>query len=140
VPRRNDVSSGAAGREAVAIHRDVDFTDVIAIVEYLPTLATEKGTAYAIRYARRELRSKLALLKLADPTTKEDAKAQADVAFYFNRGVLRLLVEPSDAGDNQRDEFLDVVQREFFEPSVRAVFKKTAASSEEKYVPLIPQR
>lgn len=140
MPRRDEASSGAAGRDAVAIHRDVDFADFAAVVRQLPKLAVERGHDYAIQFGKTQLRSMLALLGLSRPRTVEEARSRAAIAAFFDEGPMRLLCDPDRAGYRFGTAFIEVVEHELFESSVRAVFERSQAEQGGRYEPHLPRR
>lgn len=139
MPRASETSSGAAGRDAVAVHLDVDFVDFMAIVRGLPSLARRKGHVYAMAFGRTMLRSKLALLKLGKPRTKEEARAMAAINVFFDRAHMRLLCDSDGAAYRCGTDFIEAVEVALFEFSVRAVFERSQAEQVSKYEPIIPR-
>lgn len=135
-----DVSSGASGRPALGILRDVDWEDVVRAVNSLPTMAEERGVDVAVAWGMTELRSVLDLLHLHDPKTPEDAKATHRVHIALSEGFLRVMVRSDRAGFLLRRDFLASVERQFFSPTARAVFARTTADTRSPYIPLTGER
>lgn len=133
-----ETQSGAAGKVGLATFRDIDFEDFVAAVRYLPQLAKEEGTEVAIAWGRTELRSLLALLGPSRPASPTSAAYRASVGSFFDEGVLRLMADPDRAGRACQTTFIAIVAREYFEPSVPAVFERTL-EREGRYVPQIPR-
>lgn len=134
---RSESPTAAAGRHALAVHRDEDWEDFVSSVRYLPILAEEQGAEIAIAWAKTELRSLLALLGLGKPATVEAAQARAAVAGFFDEGPLRLLCASDRAGRRMQTAFIEVVAHEYFEPSVRAVFERSQPSADLGYAPIV---
>jgi len=135
---RAPLTSGAAGRDALAVHRDDDMETFVSLVRYLPTLAKEKGYDFAIGWAQTEIRPSLSMLGLAEPKNEAEMKARASVALFFHEGSLRLLCDGDGPSYRWATDFIAVVERELFERSVRAVFARSAADNDAAYVPSIP--
>ena len=139
MPRERDRESGGAGRPAVRSFRDDDWEDLVATVRDLPAFARDEGFDRAIAFGMTELRTILAQLNLSRPASKEEAFARSWVRVFLTRGSVRLLCEPDMSGFNHATDFLIVVAHEYFEPSVRAVFERSAPSESQPYRPTIPR-
>lgn len=133
-----DTISAATGKAGLALFRDADFEDVMALVRAQPKLAERKGLAFAIRFGQTEIRSKVSMLGLSRPLTREAAKARSGLAFFYRTGPMRLLCEPSKAGDRFRTVFIEIVERECFGPSIPAVFERSQ-ERDKPYVAQLPR-
>jgi hypothetical protein len=139
MPRgREELTSGASGRAALAVFRDEDFEDFIALVRWLPTFARTEGYAAAIGLWRTEGRSLVALFRLKRPENADEWALSEGVSSFFSGGVSRLLCDPDEAGFNAQTAIIESVERFLFEPSVRAVFERSAPSEVKPYVPHLP--
>lgn len=139
MPRSREApGSGAAGRAALATLRDEDFEDLNALVRWLPTMAQTEGRDAAIAFWRTEGRSLVALFRLAKGGHRDDLWAQEGVSVFFCVGVARLLCDPDAAGFNCATAVIEAVEKFLYEPSVRAVFERSAPSEERAYVPNVP--
>lgn len=122
--------SAAGGKGGLADFRDSDWEDLLLLVRWLPRKAQADGLPAAMRFGRTQLRSKLALLAVARPPTREAAVFRANVGVFFERGPMRLLCEGGPASERFATDFLAVVLREYFEPSVATVFERTVERPE----------
>ena len=139
MPRgRDDLTSGAAGRAALATFRDEDFEDFIAIVRWLPDLARTSGRRTAVAFWRTEGQSLVSLFRLAKADGADDLFFREATSSFFSVGVANVLVDPDEAGFNCQTAVIECVERYLFESSVRAVFERSAATSEKGYVPNVP--
>jgi len=139
MPRgRDDLTSGASGREALATYRDEDFEDFIAAVRYLPTLAARRGTEYAIAFVQTELRSLVDLMAVAKLTDDDARKAREGLALFYQDGSARFLCEGGTPSFHYATDFIAVVEHEVFARGVPAVFERSAPSKESVYVANVP--
>jgi hypothetical protein len=139
MPRgREEPTSGASGRWALATFRDDDFEDFIAAVRWLPTLAAERGRSTAVAFYQTEVRSLVALFRLSKPEGKDEIWLREAVASVFSTAVANLLCDRDEAGFACGTAVIQVVERWLFEPSVRVVFERSAPTQERPYVANVP--
>lgn len=130
--------SAGAGRPALASFHDEDFRDLKAVVRFLPTLAQEDGFDRAYHFVRTDLRGQVDMLALARLPTKEAQEARSAMAVLFHDASIRLLLDPTEAGDEQRSFVIEVVEVVLYAPSVQAVFERSAPTEVKGYAPSLP--
>ncbi len=139
MPRgRDEPTTGASGRAALATFRDEDFEDFVALVRWLPTCAKTYGRAEAMALWRTEGRSLVALFRLFKPADAWEYFVRENVGTFFSDPVTRLLTDGDDASFRCGTAVIECVERYLFEPSVRAVFERSAPSEGKTYVPNVP--
>jgi hypothetical protein len=139
VPRnRDELTSGASGREALATYRDEDYEDFVAAVRYLPTLAARRGMDYAIAFVQNELRSLVDLMAVAKLTDDESKKVREDLGLFWQTGSARFLCEGGSPCYHYATDVISVVEHEVFARGVPAVFERSAPSGGNAYVANVP--
>jgi hypothetical protein len=141
VPRDSArLESGAAGRPALASFHDEDFADLKSVVRFLPQMNAEDGPDKTEAFIRSDVRGAVDMLGLARPTSHEQAEARSHLGFLFHPASVRLLRDPTRAGDEWRTFFLECVETVLFAPSVRAVFERSGPAESRGYEPELPNR
>ena len=120
-PSSNDM--GVAGRVAITRLRDTDYPELIKAVEQIPAIYGEQGYLAALGYCRTTVRSLVDAIVLDAPRTGDLVRAQHRLHMMLNEGEADLLMLEGQAGQRARMEFLEVVERFAYAPSVRAAFR-----------------
>lgn len=131
--------SAASGRPALAATRDDDWEALVQATHSLPKKVKEWGLPTTLSWARTELKSLVGLVGLAAgrPRTADLAEAERNVRLYLTDGVLLVMVRNDDAGLSMRTEFLEAVEGVLLEPTLQAVFERSAPFMERPYKPTI---
>ena len=106
----------------IAAH-NTDYPELIKAVEQIPAIYGEQGYLAALGYCRTSIRSLVDAIVLDAPRTGDLVRAQHRLHMMLNEGEADLLMLEGQAGQRARMEFLEVVERFAYAPSVRAAFR-----------------
>lgn len=138
-PPSSDLDQGGSGKYGLRVYRHIDWEEFVVAVRGLPTLAEQRGAAYAVQFAKVEVRSMLSFFMLRDATTVEDATVRRMLGFWFEDGFLLNACEPDAGGRAAQAEMLHSIEVELFLPSAKSVFERSM-EKEAPYAPAIPPR
>lgn len=131
--------SAASGRPALALLRDSDWTDLVRAVSSLPEKRSKWGMDMTVAWANTELRSLVDLLALSIPRTTANAIAVHRVHMALGEAFVRVMSRSDRAGLQARSAFLSAVERNLLAGTYRAVFAKSSADVDTRYIPEVSE-
>jgi len=117
---------GVAGRVAITRLRDADLPELVRAVERIPEVYTAHGRMTALSYCRVYIRSLVDAIVLQAPRTADLVRALHRIHAMLSEGQAEVMMRGDVAGSRSRADFLEVVERFAYAPSVRSAFARSS--------------
>lgn len=117
---------GVAGRVAITRLRDADYPELAQAVARIPAVFAKGGHRAASYYVRNYVRTLVDAIVLQAPVTGDLVRSLHRIHAMLSPGQAEAMMRTDGAGDLARMEFLEVVERHAYAPSVRAAFARGA--------------
>ncbi len=118
----------AAGRPALAASLAGDYERFCDLVDALPRVLKKFGRARTVAWARTVLTSAFDTIALSEPVTPRQLQRITELRLNFTEGGLTLMMRDDRIGERRRMRFLAACEHILLGPTLRAVFRASAAA------------